>query len=416
MRAELISATADDKTPPIRLGVARLTKLAYAGNDLTPIWTELRERVMRDPTDAGALMDLSVIAQLTGNAPFGEFCQQQALAARRLYRLAQPGPAKLRVLALCAAVDIGGNTPLDFLIQDSDVDLATLYVVPGADTPADEPFWDHDIAFVAVPDSDKTRPTLAAISKMLEAWPRPILNRPDRVPLLERDRFFKLLNSAPGIAIPPTLRVERAQLTAVAQSGALPDELEHGAFPLIIRPVGSQAGRGLEKIDDAAALAGYLARLEDEAFFLSPFVDYSGTDGLYRKYRIAFIDGRPFPCHMAVGADWSLWYLNAGMEADAAKRAEEEQFLLAFDQGFGARHSEALAEIAHRVRLDYFGIDCAETKDGKLLLFEGDIAMIVHDMDSPEIFPYKVPAMRRLFDAFIQMLHERAKPTEIAAA
>lgn len=412
MRAERASASTAKQAAPTRLGVARLTKAAYGGIDLTPLWTELRERVVRDSGDAGALMDLSVIAQLTGNASFGELCQQQAMATRRFYRMAQPGPTRLRVLAFCAAVDIGGNTPLDFLILDSDIELTTLYVVP--DSPLAEPFCDHDIAFVAVPDSDKTRPTLAAISKMLDAWPRPVLNRTDRIPLLERDRFYKLLSSAPGIAIPPTLRLERLQVGAIAQDGVRPEE--GASFPVIIRPVGSQAGKGLEKIDSSAALNDYLSRHDNDAFFLSPFVDYSGTDGLYRKYRIVFIDGRPFPVHMAVGTEWCLWYLNAGMEADGAKRAEEEQFLLAFDEGFGARHGEALAEIARRVGLDYFGIDCAETKDGKLLLFESDIAMIVHDMDSPEIFPYKVPAMRRLFDAFARMLHERAQNTETAAA
>ena len=81
MRAEPVSASAVKQAPLMRLGVARLTKAAYAGVDLTPLWTELRERVVRDSTDAGALMDLSVIAQLTGNAPFGELCQQRPLDA-----------------------------------------------------------------------------------------------------------------------------------------------------------------------------------------------------------------------------------------------------------------------------------------------------------------------------------------------
>jgi hypothetical protein len=43
-----------------------------------------------------------------------------------------------------------------------------------------------------------------------------------------------------------------------------------------------------------------------------------------------------------------------------------------------------------------------------MLIFEADIAMLVHDMDKPEIFPYKRPQMRKVFDAFQQMLHRAA--------
>lgn len=406
----------DREAPPARLGVARLTKLAYGGADLTPLWNELRARVVKDPADAGALMDLSLIAQLTGNPQLGQLCQEQALRTRQIYRLAREAPpARLRLLALCAAVDIGTNMPLEFLVQDSDVDLCSLYIVPGSQLA--EPPCEHDVAIVAVPDSDANRPTLTAISKMLEAWPRPVLNRPDRIALLERDRFFALLSDAPGVAIPPTARLDRDRLETIAAHGdSALSELGGAAFPLIIRPVGSQAGKGLDLIDSAAALADYLSRQEGASFFLSPFVNYKSSDGLFRKYRIAFVGGKPYPCHMAIGSDWSLWYLNAGMEADARKRAEEQKFLLDFDKTFGARHAIALSEIARRVGLDYFAIDCAETADGKLLLFEGDIAMIVHDMDSPEIFPYKAPAMRRLFGSFVRMLHERAKTAGTTAA
>jgi hypothetical protein len=58
--------------------------------------------------------------------------------------------------------------------------------------------------------------------------------------------------------------------------------------------------------------------------------------------------------------------------------------------------------------LDYFGIDCAETPDGQLLIFELANAMIVHDMDPDDIFPYKQPAMEKVFGAFHEMLRRKA--------
>ena len=78
-----------------------------------------------------------------------------------------------------------------------------------------------------------------------------------------------------------------------------------------------------------------------------------------------------------------------------------------FDDDFARRHEDALRAICERVGLDYFGIDCGETPDGKLLLFEVDVAMIIHSMDPPDLFPYKPPQMRKVRDAFRAMLRRK---------
>lgn len=390
-----------------RLGVARLTKLAFDGTDLNPLWAELVTRLKADATDLEAAIDLSIIAQLVGQQELGLQIQAEALAARRLYRSPCPSAhPRLRLLALAAATDIGGNTPLEFLLEGSDIELTTLYIVPGTELPETLP--DHDVAFVAVPDSDDTRSTLHEILRVIQDWPRPIINPPRRIFELERDRLFKLLNDVPGIAIPATARLDRDDLDdLVSGVTALGELLPDGAFPLIIRPVGSQAGRGLERLERAEDIPAYLAAHDTEDFFVSRFVDYSGPDGLYRKYRIVFIAGKPYACHMAVADEWRLWYLNADMGLSDAKRAEEARFMQEFDEDFAARHAAALGEISRRVGLDYFAIDCAEGKDGRLLIFEADIAMIVHNMDPAEIYPYKIPQMRRIFAAFAAMIEAR---------
>jgi hypothetical protein len=97
-------------------------------------------------------------------------------------------------------------------------------------------------------------------------------------------------------------------------------------------------------------------------------------------------------------------YLNAGMGESAAKRALEAEAMAHFDTTFAARHQAALAEIDRRIGLPYVGMDCAETPDGKLLVFEVDNAMIVHAMDDEATYPYKKPAMRKIFTAFRRML------------
>jgi len=204
--------------------------------------------------------------------------------------------------------------------------------------------------------------------------------------------------------------VTRGLLSELAQSSLIfADVAAELQFPIIARPRGSHAGVGLAKVDDRAAIGRYLAERTEQEFFVSRFVDYASEDGLFRKYRVAFVEGRPYACHMAIADRWDIWYLNAGMTDSAAKRREEETFMLTFDIGFARRHATALAGMAERIALDYFTIDCAENQRGELLIFEADNTAVVHNMDSPELFPYKPPQMRKIFEAFAAMLYGRAR-------
>jgi hypothetical protein len=211
-----------------------------------------------------------------------------------------------------------------------------------------------------------------------------------------------LLGGLPGLLGPAAARVPRTVLAA----GRAP-MLVSGA-PVLIRPAGSHAGQGLQKIDDPADLPGYLRQTDAEAFHVTRFVDYRSADGLYRKLRIVLIDGEPMLCHMASSEHWMVHYLNAGMTEHAARRQMEAEAMAGFDAGFATRHRQALAGMAGRFGLDYVQIDCGETPDGRLLLFEADVAAIIHLMDPPDLFPYKQAQMRRVFAAFEAMLKRRA--------
>jgi hypothetical protein len=119
---------------------------------------------------------------------------------------------------------------------------------------------------------------------------------------------------------------------------------------------------------------------------------------------------------MAVADRWDIWYLNAGMAFSENKRLEEERFMRTFDSDFTLRHQGALAAVVDRVGLDYFTLDCAENKNGELLIFEADNTAVVHNMDSPQLFPYKSPQMRKIFEAFAAMLDRRSRHGQEHAA
>jgi hypothetical protein len=394
-----------DQACVARLGVAHLTRMAFRGGDLYPLWTDMMDRVTDDAVGAGLGMDLSVIAQLRGDKPTGLAIQRDSLNLHQIFSSGQePGASSLRVLALATASDIGANTPIEFLVAGQDVALATFYL--GADVPAPAQIPAHDVAIVVAPSSQDGEHALTMIEKLAESWPVPVLNQPAQIRQLERDRLYRNLDGIAGLHIPPTLRLTRSMLKADASLD----------FPLIARPFGSHAGFGLAKLENVQALRDYLEQRSESSFFVSPFVDYSDKDGLFRKYRIAMIDGHPFPVHMAIAEEWKVWYLNADMALNVAHRTEEAKFMRFFDENFGRRHVRALAEMAKRVGLDYFLIDCAETKDGRLLIFEADHCAIVHDMDPVNVYPYKPAAMKKLFDAFGSMLKRRAARAASRAA
>ena len=399
-----------------RMGMAKLAKLAFDGGELRPLRQDLIAKLRDGTAEAGEGLDLSLIVQLLGDRDMGLAIQDEVLKSHQLFRLpcATDHP-RLRVLALAAATDMGSNTPIEFLLEQSDAELMVLYVTSDVDLP--EPLPDHDVAIVIASDSDDCRDALQKIDGAASSWPRPLLNPPRRVCGLDRDKLHVLLSGIDDLEIPATLVVSRGGLAFVAQELETFDVIAPDlGFPVIVRPRGSHAGVGLAKIDDAPALERYLAGRNEAEFFVSRFVNFSSADGQFRKYRIVFVEGQPLACHMAIADRWDIWYLNAGMADSAAKRLEEETFMTMFDIGFGRRHRSALSQVAERLALDYFTIDCAETKDGSLLIFEADNTAVVHNMDRPDVFPYKPPQMHRVFDAFLAMIVRRAALAKERAA
>lgn len=356
------------------------------------------------PIDANTLMLLSMIFLIMGEREFGLEMQAKALMLEQHYQLPAPSAeAAIRLLVIMRPGDMTDNTPLDFLLEESDVSLDMLYVSPTLPFPARLP--DHDVLFVAIGESDENAALLKYIEDHLKYWPHPVLNAPDRIPRQARDRASVLLRNAAGVAIPITARVGRATLQGIgAGSQAIADILEDGEFPVIVRPLASHAGRGLMKLEEAEAIAGYLQTMTESDFYVSRFVDYRSPDGLFRKYRIVLIDGRPHACHMAISEQWMIHFKNAGMAESAGKRAEEALFMAGFDDDFARRHQEAFSAINDRMGLDYLVIDCGETLSGQLLIFEVDSGGFVHATDPMEIFPYKQPQMRKVFSAFREML------------
>lgn len=393
--------SSDQSTSAPLMGLAVLMTMVCSGIALTDTANQMIERIKRNPRDANALMDLSIISHLWFKPDLGLMTQKQALSMQRLYRLPAIGEPRIRLLALMQQGDLAANMPLEFLVQDSDIALDMLFLDATEEFPAHLP--EHDAIIIAVSESERSRPLLQLLERQMSQWDKPVLNRPERIMRLSRDSVSQMLQGLRGIEMPLSAQLARADLAQIDQQ-SLTRVLADGQFPIIVRPVDSHAGHGLKKVDTPQDISAYLEKHAELAFVISRFVDYSNTDSLYRKYRIVLVDGVAYAGHMAISEHWMIHYLNAHMSASQEKRDEEAKFMEDFDTGFGARHQQALQAIHQAAGLNYLVIDCAEAPDRRLLVFEIDSAAVIHAMDSAELFPYKRAQAQRVFVAFQSLL------------
>lgn len=388
--------------PQVRLGLATLTKMAFDGIDLGPVRAELLDLCFQQENPAWAMMDLSVIYQIEGDQDLGLAWQDRALGAHRAFSTHHKESGQTKVLVCATPRHMGGNTPIEFLLSGSDMEIITYY----PDFENDTALPDHDVAFCAIPaDGDGAQDYYDKLHNLMAFSGTKVLNLPATSVDVDRDGLEEVFSRARGLRLPKTMRISRMVLDEALEDGNEQDALSSvGSYPYVIRPVGSHAGRGLAKVYSSDELRAYLDGCDDPAFFVSEFINYASDDGNFRKYRIVFVDGKAFPVHMAVSDQWDLWYMNAKMDQFPERRAQEERFMDRFDEDFAKRHRRAFNALTKGIDLDYFGIDCAEDENGKLVLFEADNALIVHDMDPQDLYPYKSRHMQRIFRAFEGML------------
>jgi hypothetical protein len=402
----LLEALAHNDASHTFQGLAPFLRMSLNGADLRSHAQSLLVQANQDQENAILWMNLAIGFLCLKMRDMGLAIQEQALSLQRLYRRpANCQPPRFRLLMIMTPGDLSENTPLDCLLENSPVEL--LYYYASVDEPLPSPMPEHDAVIVALSDSQANRALLLAVQASLLDHTQPVINPPHLLPNVNRDQLSELLQDITGLNMPRTHRLTRSQVVTRLSMQHPTETADHDALPslpLIIRPVGSQAGNDLARITQATELADYLKQVQNTAFFVSRFVDYSSQDGQFRKYRIAMLRGQPFICHMAISSDWMVHYVNAGMYDSADKRAEEGAFMQNF-ASFAARHQSALAAIYQRLQLDYLCIDCAETKDGKLLVFEIDHIMAVHAMDSASLFPFKAGQIGKLQQAFEQYLY-----------
>jgi hypothetical protein len=351
----------------------------------------------RDPDARDAHLRLYEVEQMLGQPEAAIGHLRMALRGSRIVTIPAKEQPQRSVLALTRVARWEANTPLELIVDERTTTLHRYYIDDNDAALGAEPLPPYDVLFNTIAESERAANALGLATRFAQREGRRPINPPEIVATIGRAGVAQRFAASATIVAPPVERVE-----AVAMGARSVSE------PLVIRPVGSQAGAGLAKVTTTAELRAYLDEQPYPAYFVMPFVDYRSADGFYRKYRVMFVDGVPLACHLAISPRWMIHYYNAAMAEHGWMRDEEARFIADLGGVFSGPLAAALAEIGAAIPLEYFGIDCAIARDGRLLLFEADAAMLVHGTDPPEMYPYKRAGFERIQAALTRVLTSRS--------
>ncbi len=362
-----------------------------------------QEALRIDPAYAPAHQGLSYALRELGDEEGAALHRQQGFAASPIVTMPYYGEQPpVPVLLLISA--LRGNTPTQWLFDKRVYQLYTVfaeYVESQTDLPP------HLLVFNAISDADLCMTALHKAKALLTRTHAPVLNAPAGVEQTARDAMAARLSPIPGLIVPRTRRLTRAQLTG---QNAERNLAELGmAFPLLLRAPGYHTGRFFVKVEQPSDLAASCAQLPGDEWYAIEYLDARGRDGLVRKYRVMLIDGTLYPLHLAISSDWKVHYFRSEMAASSKHRTEEEAFLLDMQRVLGTKAMTALASVQKEVGLDYAGIDFGLNQDGEVLLFEVNATMIVHPPEPDPTWDYRRPATARVIAAFRRMIDDTVK-------
>lgn len=349
-----------------------------------------------DPGYIDAHINLSAILLEDGRAIEAKKHIDFAYSRKNLFEKYSAGASKTVLILFDAGK---GNLNLTYLFSEKTNNIIDWMIEYAPDDQADR-LPDYDLVFNAMGDPDLTGDIAGPVGRFLEVCTKTLLNHPGKVAHTARDKLPALLKGIDGLLVPAVRRFS----DSTGWDEAIADQL-----PLLMRPVHTQGGIGLVLAATATELAQCRA-LQSGPVYVSRFVDYRSADSWFRKYRIIFIDRKPYPYHLAISQNWMVHYQTAEMETCPWKLEEEKKFLQHPEAVIGVAGMQAIHAIGARMDLDYAGIDFSIMPDGRILVFEANPTMLAHPENSLGVLEHKNVYVRRIFDAFEDLLKRSISP------
>jgi tetratricopeptide (TPR) repeat protein len=386
----------------------RSTPHAYLANVLidlgdVPGAVAAYEAALRaDPADRIAHRGLAIVHERSGRIAEAESAWRNGFPDGSLALSTFRGTGEpVRVLLVTSA--IGGNIPLYDILDDRVFQWTTLIAESYA---GDMTLPRGAVAFNSIGDADRCGRALECAERALSRLDAEVINPPARVRESGRAANAARFRELEGVVAPRVVSFARAELEASDAAQRL--AAAGFGFPVLLRSPGYHTGQHFERVDDPARLAPTLAALPGDELLAIENVDTQRADGTFRKYRVMFVDGRPYPVHLAISRDWKVHYFSAAMAGDAAFRDEERAFLTDLRGTLGEAGWAALDRVARTLDLDYGGVDFAFDRAGRLVVFEANATMVIVLPDAGEHWSYRRAPLESLRAAVAAMIVRRA--------
>jgi hypothetical protein len=344
--------------------------------------------------------------QISGEPEAALHHLRQAMLQDPLQRGMKSEQTQRTVLALNAEGTFQTNLPL-WLLLDQTTCLHTLWLPADGSLPPlvlqkmHEIIAETDCIFQCIAEDERLASTIDTADRLARDSGIPVINDGSIIKRLSRTGVHDLIPAHPDIILPKCTRMS---------SLAKPDM----PYPFLLRPVSSHAGWNLSLIQNDADFAKFSVDNQSiKEFYATEFIDFQNKhDNLWRKFRAVFVGNEIFPVHEAIHDQWSIWYYNANMENFQNRRDEEKTYLADIKNIVGKRAMNALEFISENIPLDYFGIDFGVHNDGRLIIFEIETGMIVHNRDENEIFSYKEASVNLIREKIHNLIDKKLTRTD----
>ena len=229
------------------------------------------------------------------------------------------------------------------------------------------------LIFNQISDPDTHQGSLKRCLKLVETTGVPVINPPLRVLESSREQVAEKLQDIPRLVMPKTIRFKpRSHHDPFREASDRGIEL-----PFIVRVAGDHNGERMVLVENSDQIDSlYALPFDGRDFYLTQFVDFQSKDGLFRKTRIAVVDGVPMIRHHLINSGWMLHASsNDFMQRNAAHMAEARNYMAQFDATVRPAIADRISEISRRLGLDYYGIDCHISDQGVMSIFEANANM-----------------------------------------
>lgn len=268
----------------------------------------------------------------------------------------------------------------------------------------------YDLLFNLVADSGLDEASLQAALEVEKRLEVPIINLASCISNTDREYLACKVSALKHVRIPvckvlPSLQ-PLAQIEQYIKKGEL-------SFPILLRPLDSHTGKGLEKLDNRDDVINYLGNRADQKLYLNQFIDFRSKDGFYRKYRCYWVNGQIVRNHLFIHTHWEV-HGKCRTETMASRpwmKQEEESFLTQAKLHLTTRNFDDVAcfmkDLQQVVGLDYFGVDFSINRDDEIIFFEANASMLSSYPFWHDDYPYVKQATQELKNALATMLQNK---------